>query len=94
MKPTGGLIDDAYHRKEAIARGCMVGECPMQRAAVRTESEIESDTDSENDSGGSSESQEAVQMGITLMIVMMTDFLTCHGRYNRYTVSCMKSVTL
>ena len=28
------------------------------------------------------------------MIVMMTDFLTCHGRCNRYTVSCMKSVTL
>ena len=25
----------------------------------------------------------------TLMIVMMTNFLTCHGRYNRYTVSCM-----
>ena len=40
-------------------------------------------------------SQEVVQMmGITLMIVMMTDYLTCHGRYNRYTVSCMKSVTL
>ena len=34
------------------------------------------------------------QTGITLMIVMMTNFLTCHGRYNRYTVSCMKSVTL
>ena len=33
-------------------------------------------------------------MGITVMIVMMTDFVTFHDRYNRYAVSCMKSVTL